>query len=400
MRPRAAALLAILAGCGGAPGTRVDRLPADADAQGYKLLPRPIHLPRGETTYDCGPESVGAVLHYWGKPEDVAILSRQLVNPRHKGTYTNRIAPLVRRKGLVAQLIPGSVATLKGAIDSGTPPIIAVRFPSSFHYYVVSGYSDRRQCVVCEERGGSKNLLPYEALDRMWRETDYWLILVERSTAAGEYETGADYEKEGNFERAEEHHRRALAADPAFHEARLGLGNCLVARGAIEEALAEYERVLKATPGDPKVRNNIAHCLAALGRELDRAERLAEEAVAAYGGLRAEAEADLAAARTDLDREARRRDLEERSIEYAYALGTLGQVRFRRERWESAIEPWTAALAAIPEGFRDFRARRHYEIGSALRKLGREAEARARFAEALQVVEDAALRKEIEGGTR
>ncbi len=397
MSIRFSAALFLLVGCGVGAGTRIDRLPPDPASAGYRLLPRPVLLPRGETTYDCGPESLAAVLSYWGKSEDVTTLSRLLVNPQLKSTATPKIAPLVRKMGLNATYLPGSMALVKGSVDDGKPPIVAIRLSKSvFHYYVVSGYNDRLQSALCEERDGSKTLYTYETLDRLWRETGYFLLLVEPSTAASEYEKGADYEEVGNYERAEEHYRRALAGDPAFHEARLGLANCLVARGKLEEAATEYERVLKGMPSDPKARNNLAHVWCELGRSLERAEELAAGAVATLLAWRKESAADLAASKTDLDRQARSRDLEERRIELAYSYGTLGQIRFRRERFVAAVEAWEAALLEIPTGFPDFQAKRHYEVGLALQKLGRAEDARGRMEEARKLAQDPALRSKID----
>lgn len=401
MAGRLPLLLLLLAGCRGGAGTRIEKLPPDPAAEGYRLLPRPVVLPRGETTYDCGPESLAAVVQYWEKPAEVAVFSRLLVNPRLKGTVTGMMVSLARRKGLYAKCETGSMGLIKGSVDAGTPPIIAVRLTNSaFHYYVVSGYNDRLQSVVCEERDGSKTLYPYDRLDRMWSETGHFFLRIEPSSAAKEYETGADYEDVGNYERAEEHFRRALEADPTFHEARFGLGNCLLARGKTEEALLEFEQVLKAMPSDAKTRNNVAHSLCELGRDLPRAEELAAAAVASFTSLRKEAQEDYDAARVDYERHARATALEDARIDLAYGLGTLGQVRYRRENWDGAIAAWTASLAEFPGTDGDFLARRNYEIALALRRLGREDEAKRRLAEARKAALDPALRAKIDEALR
>jgi hypothetical protein len=331
-------LCAVLAGCGSPLGTRIDSFPSDASSQGYRLLPRPILLPRGETSYDCGPESVAAVLQYWGKPVEVTTLSRQIVDPKLRSTVTVDIPPVVRPLGFSSSAQRGSMQLLKSSIDEGAPCIIAVKpHPTLGHFYVVSGYNDRLGGVVCEERDGSKTLIAYDALDEIWKRTEYVLLTIRPSNAAADYEAGAAYERVGEYEQAIALYRRALQDDPTFHEAHLGLGICHVGLGRLEEAAQEFELVLRVTPHDPKAGNNLAHVLAELGRDLERAERLAGQAVDAYSESKKKLETRVAAAADEYTRGARRRDLAERTLELAYACGTLGQVRFKLEKWDLAI---------------------------------------------------------------
>ena len=109
-------LIVLLTACSGGPGKRIKFVPEDGS---YRTLPRAILLPEGQTSYDCGPESVGSVLSYWKKPSDVETLSRQLVDPALKSTATTKIAPFIRKLGLTATLHPGSMLRLKQAIDHG-----------------------------------------------------------------------------------------------------------------------------------------------------------------------------------------------------------------------------------------------------------------------------------------
>lgn len=380
--------------CSGGPGRRVKSIPPDA---GYRLLPRPVLLPKGQTSYDCGPESVGAVLAYWNTPFDVETLSRHLVDPALKSTATTKIAPFVRKLGLTGTLHPGSMLRLKQSIDDGLPPIVAIRVSKTlYHYYVISGYSDREQVVVCEEVGGFKTLLPYASLNTMWAATGHLFLAVHPPTAASTFGEGAEYEAVGNYGRAMEHYRRALKLDPSFHEARVGIGNCLVAGGKLPEARAEYEAVLKETPGTPRLWNNLAHVYAELGVRLDVAEELAGKAAESYRESRNELHSKLLRAKTGVDRGGLRRDMNDRVLELMYARGTLGQVRFKRKSWTLAIAAWTAALDDAPLNDFDFRAKRHYEIALAYRELGQDSMARRHLGKAGGLARDPELRKKIE----
>jgi len=63
------------------------------------------------------------------------------------------------------------------------------------------------------------------------------------------------------FSQIEEHYRKALALNPAYSEARLGLGNFLSQRGRRDEAIAEFRECLRRDPLSP---NNMSR----LGKEL------------------------------------------------------------------------------------------------------------------------------------
>ncbi len=380
--------------CSGGPGRRVKSIPPDA---GYRLLSRPVLLPEGQTSYDCGPESLGAVLAYWNRPADVETLTRHLVDPALKSTATTKIAPFVRKLGLTCILHPGSMLRLKQSIDEDLPPIIAVRVSKTlYHYYVISGYSDREQVVVCEEVGGFKTLLPYASLNAMWDVTGKVFLAVHPPTASSTFGEGAEYEAVGNYGRAMEHYRRALKLDPSFHEARVGIGNCLLADGKLLEARAEYETVLEETPGTPRLWNNLAHVYAQLGVRLNVAEELAGKAAESYRQSRNELHSKLLLAKTEVDRGVLRRDMNDRVLELVYARGTLGQVRFKRKSWTLAIAAWTAALDDAPLNDLDFRAKRHYEIAMAYRELGQDSTARRHLGKAGGLARDPELRKKIE----
>lgn len=386
----------LAAGCSGL-GSRVDRLPPDAAARGYVVLPRPVTLPRSRLTADCGPESLSAVLQYWNKPITVQDISRLVRDPGTPGILTHTVGPLARRKGLRATFVEGSVGRLKNAIDRGVPPIIMVASGAGrFHFFVVTGYNDREGVLVCEEYQDSKRLLTYEEVEEAWGSSGRFMLELEPSRADDDFLAGADLEGKGRFDEAEMFYRRALEADPDHYEARLGLGNCLLLRHRPEEALAEYRQAHVVNPADPKVSNNLAHTLAILGRDLEEAERLADHAVAQY-------DAQFRAVREDLQRQSqpgvralRHKELAQAELDLADALGTLGQVRAARGRHDLAVAAWRAALDHYPLTEHNARARRHLEIAASLRALGMPAEARRHLEQAKAEARDPALCERIE----
>src|SRR5262245_5155517 len=171
----------VAAGCSGV-GSLIDRLPDDASARGYVMLPKPLSLPRSRYTSDCVPESLCAVMNYWGKPASIEELSYFARKPDLAGIPFTQIPELVRLKGFKATFVEGSVGRIKNAVDRGVPPIINVRAGGGvFHAFVVIGYSDREQMIVCEEYRDAKRLISYEEVEEIWQPAGHTMLELEIS---------------------------------------------------------------------------------------------------------------------------------------------------------------------------------------------------------------------------
>ena len=336
-------------------------------------------------------------MNYWGRAAEVHEISPLVRDAEARGTLPSRLAPLARQRGFKTALVEGSVARLRKAVDRGVPPLVMIESGGGdFHYFVVSGYNDREQQVVCEEHGDAKRLISYERMEALWEKAGRVMLEIEPTTAEADFRAGADRESKGLFAEALFLYRRALQADPEHYEARAGAGNCLLALGRLEEALEEYARARQADPDDPRVLNNTAHLLLQLRRDAAEAERLAERAVARF-------EEDFRGAREALSRETRpaRRTALERELSWkerdlAYALGTLGQARSAGGKPALAIAAWKASCDHLPLTDADVRARRLHEIGLAYRAQEMPAEARRHLEKALREARDPALRAKIE----
>jgi tetratricopeptide (TPR) repeat protein len=399
-RPLLLAAYLATAGCAGI-GSKIDRLPPDAAARGYVVLPRPVTLPRSRLTADCGPETICAVMNYWGKPASVQELSFLVRDPKAQGILTTSVGPLARRKGLRSTPVHGSVGRIKNAIDREIPPIIMVDSGGGyFHFFVVTGYNDKERHIVCEEYQDAKRLISYEELEELWAKPDHFMLEVERSRAHDDYLVAAEREADGRYAEAAALYRRALEGDAEHVEARVGLGNCLYFQGKLPEARAEYQRALELNPADPKVCNNLASVLAELREDAPKAVSLAERAVghydAAFRRLRHDAEREPRAA----VRQLRQKELAALELDLADALGTLGQARAADGRHELAVAAWKASLDHYPLTEFDARARRHYEIGLSLRQMSMPAEARKHLEQALGQARDPALRARIEASLK
>jgi len=375
----------------------VDHLPVDAAARGYILLAKPVTLPRGRLTAECVPESLCAVMNYWGKPASVEELSFYGRTSNLNGMLSTQVPALARQKGFRATFLEGSVGRIKNAIDRGVPPIIGVESGGgNYHCFVVIGYSDPDQVIVCEEYQDSKRLIPYEEVERVWQPAGHLMLELEVSRADELFADAANLEAKTRYSEAAQLYRKALELDATLYEARLGLGNCLYFQHKLDEALKEYKLAYEANKGDPRVCNNLANVYLDQKRELAEAERLSEHAVEAY-------EAGLLRARQAVQQESdsasrtiRLKESGNAELDLADALATLGQVRAATGKHELAIAAWKAAVDHSPLTLFDLRAKRLYDIALSFRALDMPAEARRTLESALREARDPDLRVKIQ----
>lgn len=334
---------------------------------------------------------------YWGRPVDIAELSRAARDPGVGGIYSTDVPLLARKKGLKSTVSEGSIGRLRAALDREVPPIVMVASGGGqFHFFILIAYSDRERAVIAEDYDGLKRRIDYDELEELWAPAGRVLLELEPSKAEDDFRQGAELEASGLAKDAAALYRRALAVEPDHYEARTGLGNCLYMEGKLEEALTEYRRAQQTNAADPRLLNNLANVLLDLKRDLPEAEAAAEKAVAewdaawrrARGEVEREPQASLRALKT--------RDLARTERDLAHGLGTLGQARAAAGKHELAVAAWKASYDHFPVTAFDARAKRLYEIGLAFRVLAMPAEARAQLERARREAKDAALRAKID----
>lgn len=336
-------------------------------------------------------------MNYWGKAASVEELSFYGRSSNFNGMLSTQVPILARQKGFRATFVEGSVGKLKNAIDRGVPPIIGVESGGgNYHCFVVIGYSDTDQVIVCEEYHDSKRLIPYGEVEEIWQPAGHLMLELEVSRADELFADAANLEAKGRYSEAALLYKKALDLDKTLYEARLGLGNCLYFQHKLEEALAEYRLAHQANAADPRVCNNLASVLLDLKKEMAEAESLAGKAVEEY-------EAGLKRARLAVEQESdgaartiRRKDASNAELDLADAFATLAQARGLNGKHELAVAAWKAALEHTPLTLFDVRARRNFEIGFCFQALNMPAEARRHQETALREARDPDLRARIQ----
>lgn len=361
------------------------------------LLPKPVTLPQSRMTAECVPESVCAVMNYWGKVASVEELSFYGRSSNLNGMLSTQVPILARQKGFRATFVEGSVGKIKNAIDRGVPPIIGVESGGgNYHCFVVIGYSDPDQVIVCEEYHDSKRLIPYGEVEEIWQPAGHLMLELEVSRADELFADGANLEAKGRYSEAALLYKKALDLDKTLYEARLGLGNCLYFQHKLDEALEAYKLAHEANAADPRVCNNLASVLLDLKKDLAEAETLAGKAVEEYeAGLKRAREA-VAQEQNEAARTIRLKDSANAELDLADALATLAQARSVNGKHELAIGAWKAAIDHTPLTLFDVRAKRLYEIGFSYQALNMPAEARRHQEAALREARDPDLRAKIQ----
>ena len=374
--------------------------PPPPDLKLFTRLPREVTLPTGKVTYDCGPEALTCVLRYHGKEVSVDEITARIYNPDVQATISPQMAPTARMFGLAANLADGSVGRLKQCVDRAEPPIIMVRVNDDLHhFFVVTGYSDTKQMILCEEYDGLKRAIEYGELTDMWQSVAFFMLEIAPSTADTEFAEGARLEEQGFYDQAIERYHKALSMDPMHQPSLVGLGNGHLAKREYDLAVEFYRRALSLYEDDPKALNNLAHTLWATGDNLDEAKRRADRAVQIYSERldtlkNIERTRSAMGASEDSIAEIRRRTNETR-IELALAYGTLAAIRYAQREYMLAISAWKASFDLLDLSYPDLRARRLLMIARAFKELNVRSQWQAHLEQALDLAQDPNLREEI-----
>lgn len=136
-----------------------------------------------DNTDQCGPSALASVLEYWGKPAEPELLRQEIYQARLKGSLALDLLLAAGSRGLSAELVNGSLAKVREELDSGRPLIAFVNAGYSFypagHYLVITGYDDRRQCLIVHSGMKRSQRIPYGKFERQWQKTERWALLIQ-----------------------------------------------------------------------------------------------------------------------------------------------------------------------------------------------------------------------------
>ena len=140
--------------------------------------------------YQCGPSALASVINYWytkkAVPKNITVeeIVAAIYSPSARGILGIDLESYARKKGLQVKQYSGSIADIKESIDGGTPLILFVEYGFLFyqlnHFIVTKGYT--QEGIIVNSGRKENELIPNEELDKIWRKTGYWSLLIKPSS--------------------------------------------------------------------------------------------------------------------------------------------------------------------------------------------------------------------------
>jgi hypothetical protein len=266
----ALSLVLALSGAGGCAGIEPLSASLPDDAPDAVELRETPFFPQED--YQCGPASLASVLAAAGVrvlPEE---LSREVYLPARRGSLQAELLGAVRRRGLLAYVLPPDGAALFAEVAAGTPVLVLLNLGVEsyplWHYAVVVGFDRRRGEVILRSGRTQRAQWSWRRFERSWGLADRWAMaallpgVMPAEPAALNHVGGcAGLEAAGQLDPARVCYDAAARRWPEQPLAQLGLGNVYYASGAPAAAAAAYRRAVALAPQDGIARNNLAQAL-------------------------------------------------------------------------------------------------------------------------------------------
>ncbi len=285
-------LVALLAGCAGAPQTRElltgppAQLPVHSEIAATPFFP--------QETFQCGPAALAMVLTHAGAAVHPDALTPQVFIPGRAGSLQPELIAAARRQGQLPYVLAPRLSDLLAEVSAGHPVLVlqnlALDWYPRWHYAVVVGFDLSEQVVVLRSGRERRRVVAMDTFERTWARGGRWALVTlppaqvpKTATAEAFLRSVAAFEQLGQVALARTAYRAAAARWPANATAWLALGNAEYGLRAFTAAEQAWRRALSLAPDYPPALNNLAQLLAEQGRAAE-ALPLAERAVVLDGG--------------------------------------------------------------------------------------------------------------------
>ncbi|MQA30574.1 MAG: hypothetical protein GEU82_12195 [Luteitalea sp.] len=138
-----------------------------------------LHVPfLPQTEALCGGAAAAMLFRYWGERHADVQQFEPLVDRRAGGIAEDVLERAIRERSWTTQRLDGSLAALRAHLAAGQPLMLLIEDrPQRYHYVVLVG-ADDRAVYVHDPAWGPSRRLGVEQLDRAWKATGYWTLLV------------------------------------------------------------------------------------------------------------------------------------------------------------------------------------------------------------------------------
>lgn len=135
-----------------------------------------------QETYQCGPASLAAVMHYWGIETSAEAIAKEIYSNSAKGTLNLDMVLYAQKNGLNVIRSNGNrnINYLKKNVDLGYPVIVMVDYGfwvyQQNHFMVITGYNING--VIAHSGKTPHKSIREEDFLRIWEKANFWTLLV------------------------------------------------------------------------------------------------------------------------------------------------------------------------------------------------------------------------------
>ncbi len=263
-----------LTGCASTPQTHgllsdpPPALPARAELADTPFFP--------QEKYQCGPAALATILVPLGQDVSPDDLVGEVYLPAREGSLQAEMRAAIRKRGLLAVELPGSMDAVLEEVSHGRPVLVlqnlGFKWYPRWHYAVIVGYDlDERELVL---RSGTTRrwVTPLTVFERTWARGQYWAIVA---VPPGEVPATAErlemlkatsaLEQTGDPALALKSYHAVVERWPEDALARFSLANALMGAADTLAAETQYRGAIASHPEFAEAWNNLAYALHANG---------------------------------------------------------------------------------------------------------------------------------------
>ncbi|GBE37011.1 peptidase C39 family protein [bacterium BMS3Bbin07] len=171
-------ILLVVSGCAG-PETWKNPETLEKKGRGDNVM---LSVPFfSQDAYQCGPVSLAEVFNFWGYKVAPQQIAGDIFKAHLKGTLSMDMLLYPRRAGFRASAYKGGMEDIRDKIQKGYPLIVMVDFGffviEKNHFMVIVGYNN--DGIFAHSGKEKEEFFSYGKLERIWKKTDYWTLLIE-----------------------------------------------------------------------------------------------------------------------------------------------------------------------------------------------------------------------------
>jgi len=205
-----------------------------------------------QTWNNCGPANLTMELSYYGWKGTQAQAAASLKpDPEDRNVNPDEVAAFARSQGFQAVVrVNGSLDLLKALLRAGFPTIVEKGFEPEEklgwmgHYEVVVGWSDTtREFVVMDSYLGPNLSVPFDEMDKYWRQFNWTYVVVYRPDQAEALAKviGAEMDDATMYRNALARAQAELTSNPNDAFGWFNLGTNYSALGMPSESVKAYD---------------------------------------------------------------------------------------------------------------------------------------------------------------